>query len=81
MATTLLTLSRQHAAGKISTAAYRSQRRQLIDGQVFQVEEQTQPGFVKETEMSANVSGSDITQPTTNEGQLSDQAVVASVLL
>lgn len=48
MSITLLTLSRQYAAGKISKSHYRAHRHALIEEQVFQVEERTVPGFSKE---------------------------------
>ena len=62
MGITLLTLSRQHAAGKLATADYRAQRRKLIDQQVFQLEERTMPGF-KEAERGDTTVGGDLTQP------------------
>ncbi|WP_261845064.1 hypothetical protein [Aliamphritea ceti] len=63
MGITLLTLSRQHAAGKITTADYRAQRRTLIDEQVFQLEERTMPGLVKECESVRGAVLGDVTQP------------------
>jgi len=63
MGITLLTLSRQHAEGKINTADYRAQRRILVDQQVFQLEERTQPGLVKESEAAHFAGRVDATQP------------------
>jgi len=72
MATTLLTLSRQHSAGKISTADYRAQRRQLVNEQVFQVEDCTQPGFVTEPEL-AEVADSTLPPAQAAEEQSANQ--------
>ena len=63
MGITLLTLSRQHAAGKIATEDYRAQRRRLIEEQVFQLEERTMPGFAKEPDRVTTAVMGDMTQP------------------
>ncbi|WP_415891633.1 hypothetical protein ACMXYN_09640 [Neptuniibacter sp. PT8_73] len=73
MATTLLTLSRQHSAGKISTADYRAQRRNLVNEQVFQVEDCTQPGFVNEPELT-EVADSTLPPAQTADEQSANQA-------
>ncbi len=59
MSITLLTLSRQYAAGKISKSHYRAHRHALIEEQVFQVEERTVPGFSKEHALMTEASDID----------------------
>ncbi|WP_292959420.1 hypothetical protein [Neptuniibacter sp. UBA6509] len=70
MSVTLLTLSRQYAAGKISQTHYRAHRHALIEEQVFNVEERTLPGFSKEP--VAESSQDDFTAEYTRPAQMSD---------
>lgn len=73
MSVTLLTLSRQYAAGKISQTHYRAHRQALIEEQVFNVEERTLPGFSKET--VTQESQADFTAEYTRPAQMSDSYV------